>query len=223
MESTSLQVHSSKLFESAKARLERLNKTPLERAVASDKEYQALAAAITEAKAFRKEWDNATKPVRAATKEAHNAACKMFSDIDNPLDTIIRRGAPILINWENRRAAEIKAQEDALNKKIAEEQKAAVALETPEGETPPEPIPALVVTLPKFSGAAGLSRRTMWAAKVTDIKALAKAVGAGKLPVSYILPNMVMLNTQARALKKDFKVPGVEAVEEQTLAERAAR
>lgn len=69
---------------------------------------------------------------------------------------------------------------------------------------------------------AGESKRETWHAEVEDLLALAKAVAAGEVAPDNLLPNMPVLNAQAKALKRNLAIPGVKAVCERVLATRAA-
>jgi hypothetical protein len=81
------------------------------------------------------------------------------------------------------------------------------------------PTPIAMAPAPKI---AGESTRELWRAEVDDIVALARAVADGIASPECILPNMPTLNSQARALKTTFNIPGVRAVVEKVLASRAA-
>lgn len=80
------------------------------------------------------------------------------------------------------------------------------------------PVP-VVLERPKI---AGESTREVWRAEVTDLIELARAVGEGKASPECLLPNMPVLNGQARALKGSLQLPGVKAVPERVLASKAA-
>jgi hypothetical protein len=84
------------------------------------------------------------------------------------------------------------------------EQSAAIAQE------PIYVAPVVVAkTTPKMSG--GPVYREVWAAEVTDIKALCLAVATGKASTECVIGNMVSLNRQAVALKGTMNIPGVKA------------
>lgn len=84
------------------------------------------------------------------------------------------------------------------------EQSAAIAQE------PIYVAPVVVAkTTPKMSG--GPVYREVWAAEVTDIKALCLAVATGKASIECVTGNMVSLNRQAVALKGTMNIPGVKA------------
>jgi len=76
-----------------------------------------------------------------------------------------------------------------------------------------EPIYVAPVVVPKAvpKMAGGPIYREVWAAEVIDIKALCLAVATGKISPENVLPNMVVLNRQAVALKNTLNIPGVKA------------
>lgn len=130
---------------------------------------------------------------------------------------------------QERLAAEAKAEEDRLlNEAMAAEQRGdtetAEALTNAAVESSAqineviasvaaEPIyvPPVVVpkAVPKMAG--GPVYREVWAAEVTDIKALCMAVATGKASTECVTGNMVSLNRQAVALKNTLNIPGVRA------------
>jgi hypothetical protein len=73
---------------------------------------------------------------------------------------------------------------------------------------------------PTYQKASGVSRRDNWKARVTDVKKLAKAVAAGKVPVEYILPNQQALDNRAKADQTTMNVPGVESYDDPVIAGR---
>lgn len=79
--------------------------------------------------------------------------------------------------------------------------------------------PAPTVELPS---AAGTSTRTLWRARVVDLRKLVEAVAAGRVPLTCLEPNMQVLNQAAKAQREELAkfYPGVEAVAEKSLATR---
>jgi DNA-binding transcriptional regulator YbjK len=63
--------------------------------------------------------------------------------------------------------------------------------------------------VPKLQG--GPVFREVWAAEVTDIKALCRAVAEGRASTECVMANMPVLNRMASALKATMNVPGVRA------------
>lgn len=76
-----------------------------------------------------------------------------------------------------------------------------------------EPIYVAPVVVPKTTPkmAGGPVYREVWAAEVTDIKALCLAVATGKASPECVTGNMVALNRMAVALKGTMNIPGVKA------------
>ncbi|MFH1731160.1 MAG: hypothetical protein ABIF82_05870 [Planctomycetota bacterium] len=58
----------------------------------------------------------------------------------------------------------------------------------------------------------GIATVDIWSAEVVDLKALCKAIGTGKTPAEYVLPNGPALNSVMRATKGQATIPGVKAV-----------
>lgn len=82
------------------------------------------------------------------------------------------------------------------------------------------PVPIIASQAPLVSGVAA---RQTWRAEVTDLQALAKAVGEGQVPMTLLLPNMTVLNSLARSLKKELSIPGVKAVTGEILVARGEK
>jgi len=76
-----------------------------------------------------------------------------------------------------------------------------------------EPIYVAPVVVPKTTPkmAGGPVYREVWAAQVTDIKALCLAVATGKASPESVTANMPVLNKLAVALKGTMNIPGVKA------------
>lgn len=83
----------------------------------------------------------------------------------------------------------------------------------------PLPPPAPVV-VPRFQKPAGISTRETWAAQVTNLKELCRAIAEGDLPEVYVAPNMTALNARARAEKGLMQIPGVRAVSDTGVSAR---
>lgn len=64
----------------------------------------------------------------------------------------------------------------------------------------------------------GQSLKSIWSAEVTDLMALVKAVAEGKAPISFLLPNQVALNQQAKASMDSIEYPGVKFKETKSLS-----
>ncbi len=133
-----------------------------------------------------------------------------------------------------RRSEEERLQAEAQREAEAVTLAAAAALEleaTATGDTAmlqeaadilAQPIEAPVVlvktTMPKVQG---VTYRDQWKAHPDiDIKALAAAVGAGLVPVSFLQPNLTAINALARATQGTQTVPGVRFFNDRQIAAR---
>jgi hypothetical protein len=68
----------------------------------------------------------------------------------------------------------------------------------------------------------GITYRDNWKAHPTvDVKALAAAVAAGTVPVTFLIPNMTAINQFARATQGAQPVPGVKFFNDRQIAARA--
>lgn len=160
-------------------------------------------------------------PLRESAYETYQMALK---NLNVPLNAI-KEGQKILkqtmgdykVNLERQRIeAERKANEEQKKREEDERLAAAAALES-QGETeaaeqvldtqtytPPVKIaPLAPKTATRF--------QTRWGARVTDIKALCRAVADGKASPEFVTANMVALNRAACAMKQTMVIPGVVA------------
>ena len=72
--------------------------------------------------------------------------------------------------------------------------------------------PATII-IPKSAPPASrlTAGRESWSAEMVDLKMLVKAVAEGKQPITFLLPDMTVLNGLARSLKGAMNIPGVAA------------
>lgn len=181
----------------------------------------ALIKEIRKMKSLVKEYH---KPIKQKTDMAHKEAVATEKRALDPLDKADDIISEELSRWDveqERLRKEAQAKADAEAKRLADlaataEAKAAKANGATQEVvdailTAPVPVPSPVV-LPTFQKADGLSTRKTWAAELSDIKALCRAVAEGKASPEYVLPNMVALNKLASAMKTTFNIPGVRAV-----------
>jgi len=192
----------------------------------------AAAEDLKRVKALAKDLDAQR---RSITKPLDEAKARVMDLFRRPVEFLERAESTIkraCLTWDaeedfKRRAAEAEAarRADEERKRLQAEAKKAAA----EGQTEtahaisqaaqfvaPAPV---AQERPKIAGEA---TRETWHAEVDDIVALARAVAEGQVSPENILPNMPVLNQQARALKGSLAIPGVRAVSERNLATRAA-
>ena len=180
-----------------------------------------LQAASKETEAFFKEVkvqvDAIKKPVLAAEKEHMNPLEEQKLRLGREItswDIKVRRER----EEEERKAreeAEKQAREDQLQRAVeleaaGELQQAEAILDEPV-YVPPVIIQS--VTAPKVQGKVA---KTTYKARVTDLKALIKAVADGKAPIGALVANESFINNRARDDKENFSIPGCELVRDET-------
>lgn len=197
---------------------------------------QARALAITDAlsyakaceflqglKALRAEIAETFEPHIKRAHEAHKALLKEKGDAEAPLaeaERIVKAALVTFSDEQERIRREEQARLQAELKRQEEERRLndAVALEAA-GETAeasavldePIHVPTVAVA-PMTPKVSGIQYRETWGAKVTDLAALVKFVAANPQFAGFLTPNMTALNAQARSLKAQCQIPGVEAV-----------
>lgn len=72
--------------------------------------------------------------------------------------------------------------------------------------------PVTAVSMP-----TGMSVSYKYSAEVVNLAELCRAVGAGKVPTSYITANMTAINARARADREALQIPGVRVKRESTI------
>jgi len=173
-------------------------------------------------------------PIKVAAFEAHKVACAAEKKLLTPLTDakgIIKRAIGA---WEEKQARllrEAQREAEATQRRLEEEARLAVAVEAEQHGAPSETVQEILnqpvilpvpVVAPTFQRAQGVSTQQRWKAEVTDIKALCRAIGNGHASLEFVTPNMVALNSVARAMKQTMNIPGVRAVPETTIAVRRA-
>lgn len=179
-----------------------------------------LQAASKETEAFFKEVkvqiDAIKKPVLAAEKEHIN-----------PLEEEKLRLGREITNWDikvrrEREEEERKAREEAEKQAREEQLQRAVELEAA-GELQqaeaildePVYVPPVIIQAPTAPKTVGKVSRVTYRAKVTDLKALVRAVADGKAPLGAIMANESYINKQAGNDKENFSMPGCELVRDE--------
>ena len=81
--------------------------------------------------------------------------------------------------------------------------------------------PVVMPPPPPRAAVAGISYSESWKAEVIDLKALVMAVAQGKASLALLEPNTTAINAQARALKAEFKAPGIRVWSEKVVSSRA--
>lgn len=178
------------------------------------------------AKQVKAQLKTITDPLAEATK----AAKALFAPVTDELaaaDGTVRRAVLTYQQEERRKAAAAQAIEDAKARKRREELDAQADRHENAGreeraeERRDESAATTAPIVEEPAAPAGVSTRTTWKARVTDLKELAAAVGRGEQPESLIAANMPALNALAKGAREGLKVPGVEAWKDESLAVRS--
>jgi len=182
---------------------------------------------------FRKRWKAYFEELRKPAWDAYQAVLKKFKEGDEPAEKAERFVKAEIARWDAeqeriRQELQRKAQEEA--ERQERERLMAEAVFAEEAGATDEEIEAIASTpvvavaepiAPTYERVSAISRRDNWKCRVTDIKALCKAIGAGKVPATYVVPNETVLNARAKADKETLNIPGCVAYNEPVIAGRA--
>jgi hypothetical protein len=198
-----------------KQELEKQNNSLLEKveALSIDSEQHNTNATLflKEIKKMRVNVNDTFKPAVSAAKNAYDEARALRDNFLKPIENaerVIRQKIGLWVQAENKRLTEIAAAEaKAREKEIKKAEKKAEKTGKPIDM--PQPIAPIKT---KVSTPAGISHTVRWSAEVTDIVALCKAIGAGKVMPELVLPNIPALNKLAQVSKENLNIAGVKAV-----------
>lgn len=183
-------------------------------------------------KPMRTRWKEYWEGVRAPAYLAYQKILAKIKEGDLPLERAEDSLKKSIRDWdvaqenlrqERQREAQRKAEADEAAKRLqdsvfAEE---AGAIEEAEAIMSAPSTAVAAPVEPTYQRASGISTRENWKARVTDIKALCRAIGAGKVPITYVEANMSVLNARAKADKNTMDVPGVQAFNDPIVAGRS--
>lgn len=193
---------------------------------------EAAADDLKRVKALAKDLDAQRRSITKPLDEAKARVMELFRRPAEFLELAERTIKRACLAWDDeqdrkRREAEAQAARRADEERKRLQAEAAAQHKAGNVETAHAIIQAaqfvaptpVVSEQPKIAGEA---KRETWHAEVEDIVALARAVADGRASPENLLPNMPVLNQQARSLKASLAIPGVKAVCERILATRAA-
>lgn len=195
--------------------------------------YDHATNTLIEIKSWRKRWADYWAPKKDSAHKTWKMLCSAFNDGDAPAERAELAIKRELLRFDNeQRRLQEERQREAQRKAEADEEarRAQAAFEMEEAgiddaeiaEVVYAPITAVAAPVePTYQKAQGVSRRENWKARVVDLKKLCKAIGAGKVPMDYVEPNMTALNARAKADKSTLDLPGVEAYDDPVIAGRS--
>lgn len=181
---------------------------------------------------FRKKWAEYWNPVKASAWGAYKAIMAKIGEMDEPAERAERAVKAEIRKWDDEQIRleqerQRKAQEEA--EKAAEEERLRAAIVAEDSGATAEEVSAIVDTpmavvaepvAPTYQRSSGMSRRSNWKARVTDLHALVKAAAKDKSLLAYLEPNQVALNNRAKADQKTLNIPGVVAYDDAVMAAR---
>lgn len=190
-----------------------------------------LAASLLadEIKPLRKRWtdywrgaDKQSGPLSLAYR-AYDSLMEKFNQGEKPLKEAEDNVAMAIRRWdaeqarlreERQRQAQLKAEEDARVEAAKQAEYAAMAGASDDEVEQIASAPVVVVAAPvepTYDRRPGLTRKLLWAARVTDLKKLCAAIGKGLAPTNFVVPNQTALNKRAQSDQSTMNIPGVVA------------
>lgn len=210
--------------------------------IRSVESYTAAAELLQGMKALRKRIAETFDPHIKRAFESHRALTREKADAEAPLAEAERIVKDAMVAWDTeqeriRIEAQRKADEEARQREEQERLDRAAAMEREGNEFGDdamvkeanalinEPAPVVVAApvakaTPKVSG---ITYRTTYSARVTDVMALVRFVAANPSHVALLTPNLTALNAQARSLKTALRIPGVQVIETKDVAAGVSR
>lgn len=195
--------------------------------IVDQRTYAAACEVLVDVKTMLGAIDDLCDPSIEAAHRAHTAALAVKKKLAAPLLAAEKTVKPRIAAYVEaealaRKQEETRRAEEAKKRQEEERLLEAIDLEAAgESEAAAEvlsaPVVAPIVSLPPPK-ADGVSVSKKWSAVVVDMKALARAVADGVVPVEALLPNAAFLNGMARAMKSAMNVPGVRAQSETTVS-----
>lgn len=206
--------------------------------IVTTEQYTESTALLKVIKGRQKELDELRRSLTRPLDEAKSRIMNLFKPAADQLAKAegAIKGAVLTFTKEQerlRREEELRLREEAEKeaerlRKRAEKARAKGQEERAEDlETQAETLPVPIV-VPQMPAAQGIALRTTWHAAVTDFPELVLAVARtlaglpGGQPITLLIPNMTVLNAQARALKNELSIPGVQAVPDEGVAARSS-
>lgn len=218
--------------------------------IVSHEDYLSAGENLKKYKSMASQVKMLFKDAKESANKAHKAVCAAEKKLLDPIDLAITncsgKVGQYLLEKERREKAEqdrirreaeerARVEREALEKKMQEERlNTAIELEaqgfkSAADDVLNQPIVAKVqpvitpVVFDDEEKVQGIHGRKDYKARVVDLMALVKAVAAGKHPISFLMANESALNLQAKSLKLEMRIDGVEVVESVSVVARGGR
>lgn len=198
--------------------------------ISTQSDLDAVAEFLQGIKALRGEIaDTFDEPTKRAY-EAHRSIVAARKKVEQPLidaEAVAKRKAGSYVAEQERKARAEAALAEAAAREIREkaerearELEQAGEAELADAIREESHVTAAPVQAAPKPKAAGIATRTVWKARVKDLRALVAAVAAGQVPLAALKADDVTIGQQVRSLKGEMKWPGVETWEDTQVATR---
>lgn len=188
-----------------------------------DSSYAAAAEFLKGIKALRAEITETFSPHIKRAHEAHKALLREQQEAEAPLLEAEQITKLVMVTYSQEqdklRRLEQQRIEAELHRQAVEAKLAdAVALEAVGASADAdavldEPVAPIAVPVAASTPAVrGIALRETWSAQVTDLLTLVQFVAANPQYLNLLTPSMPALNAQARSLKAQMRIGGVQAV-----------
>ena len=179
--------------------------------ITSPEQYRAACEQLGGVQSLRRKVDAHYDALKAPLLVAQRGLIKAKKEVLDRIAPVEKTLTSLIVTWE-----------DAMGRQREREIRLIMEAER-QGDRPPGPftkddIPLLAASKVRPEG---LQRRTHVKVKVTDMRALARAVADGELPAEYLKPNDSALASRARADGDLFSLPGCERVTKAILVTRS--
>jgi len=178
--------------------------------ITSREEYRVACQQLGGVQSLRRKVDDHYDELKAPVLVAQRGLIKAKKEVLDRIAPVEKALTTLIVTWED-------AMEHQAEKEIRLIMEAERQGERPPGPFTKDDIPMLAAP----SRPEGLQRRTHVKVKVTDMRALARAVADGELPAEYLKPNDSALASRARADGELFSLPGCERVTKAILVTRS--
>jgi hypothetical protein len=184
-------------------------------------------------KSIKKQAEDDRKAITGPINQAIKTINQKYKLITDPVDKAIKdlSGKMVAYKQEVQRIAREKEEQARKEREAKALEEAAKLEEQGKTEAAEEVVEAAESASEKTQAEASKSTvrsdygatttmKDNWSAEVVDIRILCHAIAKGDVPPEYVTANMPALNKVAKAEKDNMNVPGVEAVNNPTLASR---
>lgn len=188
-------------------------------AIVDQASYERAAALYNQIGAKKKEVEEYFREPREKAHAAWKSLTEKIKGLIDPLSAAEKALKPkmgvylqeqerLRLEEQKRQQKEAQARLDAQKLEEAQELEDAGQVQEAEAVLQTQVVAAAPkIEAPKVAGMCG--GRESWKAQVFSMRDLCRAVAEGKVAANLVMPNQPVLDTMARVLKAEMKIPGV--------------